>query len=296
MDAQIINGKEIAAQLTAQLTERVVQYRAAGKTVTLAVTIVGDNPASISYIRAKKRACAAVGIETFDTHFDADISQNALLQHIDTLNRDDNVNGILVQLPLPNQIDAETILQAVHPQKDVDGFHPHNMGLLVSGAPCIEPCTPKGIVHLLLNSNTQIAGAHVVVVGRSTIVGKPLALMLLRKEAGGNATVTVCHSASRAIGEITKQADILIVAVGSARCITKDMVKAGAVVIDVGVNRIPDNQHPKGYALCGDVDFDSVAQIAGKISPVPGGVGPLTIAMLLQNTVEVAERQERAAQ
>ena len=290
--AEIIDGKEIAAGVHAAVHAAVLQMKARGAAPTLAVTIVGDDPASHSYIRAKKKACAAVGIDTFDTHFDSAVSDKELLHHIDTLNDDAGVDGILVQLPLPAHIDDERVLRRIAPAKDVDGFHPYNLGLLTLGVPRVEPCTPKGIVHMLCACGVPLTGARVVIVGRSNIVGKPLALMLVRKAQQGNATVTLCHSATKDIAQHTRQADILIAAMGVPHAITADMIKEGATVIDVGVNRVEDARAPKGYRLCGDVDFEAASAVAGKITPVPGGVGPMTIAMLLHNTVEAARGRE----
>ena len=291
MAAEIIDGKRIAAALRDDARMRAQALVRAGVTPSLAVTIVGDNPASHSYIKAKKKACAEAGIQTTDTHFGQTVTQPQLMEHVDRLNGDPNIDGILIQLPLPAHIDEHALLCAVAPHKDVDGFHPHNVGLLTLGTPLFEPCTPKGIVYMLTACGARLSSAEVVIVGRSNIVGKPLALMLMRKADNANATVTVCHSATRDIAAHTRRADVLIAAMGSPRTITADMVKAGAVVIDVGVNRVPDDTTERGYRLCGDVDFDGVSQVAAKITPVPGGVGPMTIAMLLQNTLDAADRR-----
>lgn len=291
MGAEILNGTQMAAALQEDIRTHAGRLAQNGVVPSLAVIIVGDNPASHSYIRAKKRACAATHIATSDAHFADSITERELLDHIDTLNRDASVDGILIQLPLPSHINENAVLCAVDPQKDVDGFHPHNVGLLTLGTPRFEPCTPRGITHMLTECGARVASANVVIVGRSAIVGKPLALMLMRKADNANATVTVCHSATNDMAAHTRRADILIVAVGAPKTITADMVKPGAVVIDVGVNRVTDSTHARGYRLCGDVDFEAVSKVAGKITPVPGGVGPMTIAMLLRNTVDAAQRR-----
>lgn len=291
MVSEVIDGKSISRHVRQEVRVQTEQLMQHGVSPSLAVVIVGDNPASHSYIKAKKNACQEVGITTSDTHFPASSTEHELLAHIETLSRNPEIDGILVQLPLPAHINEHAVLCAINPEKDVDGFHPHNMGLLMLGKPYFEPCTPRGIVYMLNACGVHLPSADVVIVGRSNIVGKPLALMLMRKAKVGNATVTVCHSASREIAAHTRRADILIAAMGSAHAITPDMVKQGAVVIDVGVNRVPDASRKSGYRLCGDVDFDGVRQVASKITPVPGGVGPMTIAMLLHNTVVSAQRR-----
>jgi len=253
----------------------------------LAVILVGTDPASVSYVTAKERALAEVGMTSRDIRLPADTTEEALLEHIRDLNGDPAVHGILVQLPLPSHIDEERILLAIDPAKDVDGFHPLSVGNMVLGRKTFLPCTPHGVLVLLRELGIPTKGAHAVVVGRSNIVGRPLANLLSGRDI--NATVTVCHTGTRDLASFTRQADILIAAVGRPHLITADMVKPGAVVIDVGVNRIEDPQSKKGYRLVGDVEFDAVLQVASYITPVPGGVGPMTIAMLLQNVLEAAE-------
>ena len=242
---------------------------------------MGDDPASEIYVRNKQKACERAGIESQLHRLSTDVTQDELLALVSKLNKDTDVHGILVQLPLPSQIDTRRVLKAVSPNKDVDAFHPENVGLLVQGHPRFLPCTPHGIQQLLVRNGVEIAGSHVVIVGRSDIVGKPLAIMLMQRAKGANATVTVCHSRTKNLPEITRQADILVVAIGRAKFVTADMVKPGAVVVDVGMNRTDEG-------LRGDVDFDAVREVAGRITPVPGGVGPLTIAMLLRNTLVAA--------
>lgn len=279
MPAEIIDGKAIAAQIRAEVAEGVRQLQAEhGIRPGLGVVLVGDNPASRKYVSSKEKACEQVGIFSREANLPSAASQDEVLAHVEEYNRDPAIHGILVQLPLPEQVDGQVVLDRVSPRKDVDGFHPHNLGTLVStnDAPFIA-CTPLGCIELLKRSGVTIKGAHAVVVGRSTIVGKPVALLLLREHA----TVTICHSRTRDLGAVTRQADILVAAVGKARLITGEMVKPGATVIDVGIN-FEDGK------LVGDVDFDSAVEVAGKITPVPGGVGPMTIAMLLSNTLKSA--------
>ena len=279
MSAGLIDGKGLAGRLRAGLAARVVQLKAAGITPGLAVVIVGDDPASKVYVRNKARACEAIGMRSEVHALAADISQANLLSFVRRLDADDGVHGMLVQLPLPKHLDARAVIEAISPQKDVDGFHYHNVGALVVGAPAFYPCTPWGVMKMLEHEGVAVEGSHAVVVGRSTIVGKPMALLLLN----AGATVTICHSKTRDLAAMTRQADILVAAVGRARIIGAGMVKPGAVVIDVGINRMPDGK------LAGDVDFAAVAPVASLITPVPGGVGPMTIAMLLGNTVMAAE-------
>jgi methylenetetrahydrofolate dehydrogenase (NADP+)/methenyltetrahydrofolate cyclohydrolase len=289
--ANIIDGKEISKQMKAELAEEVAQLREEhGKTPGLAVVLVGSDPASSSYVRSKHKACIQLGIEPFDYNFDEQVSQKDLLDLIDKLNKDARVDGILVQLPLPSHIDEDKVLMAIDPNKDVDGFHPVNVGRMMTGMKTFYPCTPYGIIKLLEVSGNSPEGKHVCIVGRSNIVGKPIANMLLAKSSSGNATVTVCHSRTPDIGYHTRQADIIIAAVGKPGMITGDMVKDGAVIIDVGVNRVEDSSRKRGYRLVGDVDFDSVSEKASAITPVPGGVGPMTITMLMYNTLESAKR------
>ncbi|MDQ7041544.1 MAG: bifunctional methylenetetrahydrofolate dehydrogenase/methenyltetrahydrofolate cyclohydrolase FolD [Rhodothermus sp.] len=288
--AQIIDGKAIAAQVRAEVKAEVDAWLQAGhRRPYLAVILVGDDPASASYVRGKTKAAAEVGIASDTLRFDASISEGALLAEIARLNDDDGVDGILVQLPLPAHIDPSRVLNAIRPDKDVDGFHPINAGRLLLGEPGFVPATPAGILELLRRSGIETTGKHAVVVGRSNIVGRPLAALLLHR--GIDATVTVCHSRTRDLTALTRMADILVAAIGRPHYITADMVREGAVVIDVGINRIDDPTHPRGYRLVGDVDFEAVAAKASWITPVPGGVGPMTIALLLRNTLHAAQRR-----
>lgn len=290
MTAQIIDGKQVAADMRAELKEKVAELKAKGVTPGLAVVLVGDDPASKSYVTAKERACEEIGIYSNDNRLAADTSEEDLLTLIDKLNKDSKVNGILVQLPLPKHIDEDKVLLAIDPAKDVDGFHPVNVGKMVVGQDAYLPCTPHGVIQLLLRSNVKLEGAEVVVVGRSNIVGKPVANMLIQKSPTGNATVTVCHTRTKNMAEHVRRADIVIAAAGWPNTVTADMVKDGAVVIDVGVNRVEDATKKRGYRLVGDVDFEGVKEKASLITPVPGGVGPMTITMLLYNTVQSAEK------
>lgn len=287
----IIDGKKIAAEIQLELADRIAALREAGAPPGLAVVLVGENPASVSYVTAKERDCEKVGIVSFDHRLPVETSEEELLALVARLNADPAVNGILVQLPLPDQIDGDRVLQAIRPEKDVDGFHPLSLGKMLVGLPTLLPCTPHGVIQMLLRSGHDPAGTHTVVLGRSNIVGKPLATLLALKQRGGNATVTVCHSRTPDIAAVTRQADILVAAIGSPNFVTADMVKTGAVIIDVGVNRVEDSSKKSGYRLVGDVDFDSVAPLTTAITPVPGGVGPMTRTMLLYNTVLAAERQ-----
>ena len=290
MTAQIIDGKQVAAEMRAELKTRVAQLKTKDIVPGLAVVLVGEDPASKSYVTAKERACAEIGIFSDDNHLPADTTQEDLMALVNKLNKDPKINGILVQLPLPKHLNESEVLLAIDPNKDVDGFHPVNVGKMVVGEEAFWPCTPHGIIQLLLRSNIKIEGAEVVVVGRSNIVGKPIANMLIQKSPTGNATVTVCHTRTKNMAEHVKRADIIIAAAGWPNTITADMVKEGAVVIDVGVNRIEDETKKRGYRLVGDVDFEAIKEKASFITPVPGGVGPMTITMLLYNTVESAEK------
>lgn len=289
MAAKIIDGKAIAEAVRSELKERVAALSAKGITPGLGVILVGDNPASRSYVTAKERACESIGIYSDDNRLPADTSETDLLNKINQMNQDSRIHGILVQLPLPKHIDESTVLLAIDPAKDVDGFHPMNVGKMMIGEETFFPCTPHGVVQMLMRSGIETAGKHVVVVGRSNIVGKPVANMLLQKKEGANATVTLCHTGTTDLGSFSRQADILIAASGWPNTVTTDMVKPGAVVIDVGVNRVEDASKKNGYRLVGDVDFDGVSTVASHITPVPGGVGPMTITMLLYNTVLSAE-------
>src|SRR5918992_5361252 len=290
MTARIIDGKAIAADVRAEVARAARSLTESGTQPGLATVLVGDDPASHVYVRAKRKACAQAGIKAWDHDLPAATSQGQLLELLDSLAADAGVHGILVQLPLPLHIDEQVVLDAVPPAKDADGFHPYNFGRLLAGTPDVAPATPAGIQQLLIRSGVRIEGAHVVVVGRSNIVGKPLAALLMQKAPGADATVTVCHTRTMDLEEHTRRADILVVAAGRPRIVTADMVKPGAVVVDVGVNRVADPNRPSGTRLVGDVDFEPVSRIASFITPVPGGVGPMTIAMLLRNTVRAAAR------
>jgi methylenetetrahydrofolate dehydrogenase (NADP+) / methenyltetrahydrofolate cyclohydrolase len=285
----LIDGVAIAAQIRAELKEQVAQMKATtGVTPGLATVLVGDDPASHAYVRSKRKACAEAGMASIHTELPGTATQAEVLALVDSLAKRADVHGILVQVPLPKQISEDAVTAAIPVEKDVDGFHPANVGLLgVKGKQALfESCTPKGCIELLLRSGVQISGKRAVVLGRSPNVGLPAALMLLARDA----TVTVCHSKTPNLAAVVREADIVIAAIGRARFVTADMVKPGAVVIDVGINRVDDPSAPKGSKLVGDVDFDAVAPIAGMITPVPGGVGPMTIAMLLHNTVMAAKR------
>ncbi|MEN6383933.1 MAG: bifunctional methylenetetrahydrofolate dehydrogenase/methenyltetrahydrofolate cyclohydrolase FolD [Phycisphaerales bacterium] len=290
MSAKIIDGKQIAADIREELKAKVGQLKAKGVTPGLGVILVGLDPASISYVTAKEKACHDIGMFSDDNRLPAETSEKDLLALVAKMNNDPKIHGILVQLPLPKHIDEQKILLAIDPAKDVDGFHPVNVGKMCVGQKAFLPCTPHGVVQLLIRSGVKLDGAEVVIVGRSNIVGKPLANMLIQKSAIGNATVTVCHTRTKNIAAHTRRADIVIAAAGRPNTITADMVKPGAAVIDVGVNRIEDATKKSGFRLVGDVDFEGVSKVASLITPVPGGVGPMTITMLLFNTVESASR------
>ena len=290
MAAKIINGKQVAADMQAELKKEVAKLKKQGIVPGLGVILVGEDPASKSYVTAKERACEELGIYSDDNRLPADTTQQDLIALINRMNTDPKINGILVQLPLPKHLDESEVLLAINPDKDVDGFHPTNIGKMVAGQAAFLPCTPHGVIQLLQRSGVKIEGSHVVIVGRSNIVGKPLANMLIQKNKDGNATVTVCHTRTADLAYHTRQADIIIAAAGRPNTITADMVKDGVVVIDVGVNRIEDKTAKKGYRLVGDVDFEAVKEKASLITPVPGGVGPMTITMLLYNTVESAKK------
>ena len=282
MTAAIIDGKAIAADLRSALAGEVSKFVEATQVQPhLAALLVGEDPASAVYVRNKQKACDKTGIRSTLHRLPAEITEDGLLALIRQLNNDPTVHGILVQLPLPGHIQEQVVLDVVTPLKDVDCFHPENVGLMVQGRPRFLPCTPHGVQQLLLTSGTQVAGAHAVVLGRSEIVGKPMAMMLVQRGEAADATVTVCHSRTKGLAEITRQADIIVAAIGQPRFVTADMVKPGAVVIDVGINRVDEK-------LVGDVDYEAVAEVASAITPVPGGVGPMTIAMLLQNTLAAA--------
>lgn len=277
--AQIIDGKAISAQIKEELKEKVKIMKEVGREITLAVIQVGNDPASGVYVGNKKKACEYIGIRSLAYELEEDTSEEKLLAIIDELNKREDVNGILVQLPLPAHIDEDKVIAAIHPDKDVDGFHPRSVGALCIGQPGFVSCTPAGIIQLLKRSGIELAGKECVIIGRSNIVGKPMALLFLREDA----TVTVTHSKTKDLKAVTKRADILVVAIGKPKMITREYVKEGAAVIDVGIHRDENNK------LCGDVDYEDVAPIVSAITPVPGGVGPMTIAMLMNNCVESAE-------
>lgn len=290
MTARIIDGTALAKGIRAELALDVQRLTALGRRPGLAAVLVGDDPASQSYVRSKGRACEEAGMLSRTVLLPATTPEVELLALIDQLNVDPEIHGILVQLPLPAQIDTERVLLRVSPTKDVDGFHPINVGRLVLGDPkAFRPATPWGIIQMLLREGIETKGARAVVLGRSTIVGRPLANLLMQDAPGGNATVTVCHSRTRDLANVTRSADILVAAIGRPEFVTREMVKPGAVVIDVGINRVDDASKPKGYRLTGDVAFGPVSEVASAITPVPGGVGPMTIAMVLKNTIQAAE-------
>jgi methylenetetrahydrofolate dehydrogenase (NADP+)/methenyltetrahydrofolate cyclohydrolase len=290
MTARIIDGTVLAKGIRAELALDVQRLTALGRRPGLAAVLVGDDPASQSYVRSKGRACEEAGMLSRTVLLPATTPEVELLALIDQLNVDPEIHGILVQLPLPAQIDTERVLLRVSPTKDVDGFHPINVGRLVLGDPkAFRPATPWGIIQMLLREGIETKGARAVVLGRSTIVGRPLANLLMQDAPGGNATVTVCHSRTRDLANVTRSADILVAAIGRPEFVTREMVKPGAVVIDVGINRVDDASKPKGYRLTGDVAFGPVSEVASAITPVPGGVGPMTIAMVLKNTIQAAE-------
>lgn len=281
----IIDGKRISEEIKNELALKVkLKKEILGKVPGLVTILVGENPASLSYVTMKGKACNQIGMYSVLEKYDSNISENELISIIEKYNNDDNIHGILVQLPLPKHINEDRIIETINYKKDVDGFHPINMGNLVIGKDTLYPCTPYGIMELIKRYEIETKGKHCVVVGRSNIVGKPIANMMLQKKEGANCVVTVCHSAAKDLSVYTKQADILIAAIGSPNFINGDMVKNGAVVIDVGINRVEDNNEKKGYRIVGDVDYNSVAEKASYYTPVPGGVGPMTIAMLMKNT------------
>lgn len=289
MSATIIDGKQIAADTRAEVAVKTAELKAKGIVPCLAVILVGENPASVSYVTGKQKALAECGMKDESVHLPESTSEEELLALIHKLNKDDTVHGILVQLPLPKHINEEKVLLAIDPEKDVDGFHPVNVGNMMIGKKAFLPCTPHGIIVLLEKMGIETKGKHAVVIGRSNIVGKPVSILLARRET--NCTVTICHTGTPDIGAFTKQADIIVAASGHPNTVTADMVKDGAVVIDVGVNRIPDSTKKSGFRLVGDVDFEAIKEKASFITPVPGGVGPMTIAMLMANTLESAENR-----
>jgi len=286
---KLIDGKQLAANLRAEIAAGAKALKEAkGVTPGLAVILVGENPASVSYVTAKEKACTEAGMYSREIRLPATIAEQELLDQIAALNADPAIHGILVQLPLPKGFDEKKVIDAIAPEKDVDGFTPINVGKMLIGEQCFLPCTPHGIIKLIEFSGMNLKGKHAVVIGRSNIVGKPVAVLLARKET--NATVTLCHTGTPDVSKFTKEADVVVVAAGRPNTLTGDMLKEGAVVIDVGVNRIPDATKPKGFRLVGDADFESCAKVASAITPVPGGVGPMTITMLLWNTLESAAR------
>jgi methylenetetrahydrofolate dehydrogenase (NADP+)/methenyltetrahydrofolate cyclohydrolase len=295
MPAKIIYGKEISAQIRIELKERVDRLKAIGVTPGLGVILVGEDPASVSYITAKAKGAAEIGMFEETIRLLPTSTEQEVLVAVDRLNRDSTFHGVLVQLPLPKWVNPDKVISFISVEKDVDGFHPVNVGKLLRGEPCAIPCTPYGVVQMLIRSGYSPEGKHVVICGRSNLVGKPLAALLVQKKKGANATVTICHTGTKDLPRFTKQADILVAAMGAPRVVTADMIREGCVVIDVGVNRVPDPASPKGFRLAGDCDFDGMLAKAEAITPVPGGIGPMTVTMLLMNTVEAAERQAGVA-
>ncbi len=293
--AQIIDGKKVAAEIREELKGEIKELADKnGLQPGLAVVLVGNDPASAVYVRMKKKACEELGINSFEYVLPEETTQEELLALVEKLNNDNDVNGLLVQLPLPSQIDENLVINSINPEKDVDGFHPVNVGkMLVGDDDCFYPCTPYGCQELIVRSVDNLKGKHVVIVGRSNIVGKPLSSMMVQKNERANCIVTVCHTAAKDIGYYTKQADILVVAAGRPGTVTADMVKDGVVVIDVGTNRIPNPENPEKTKLIGDVDFEEVSKKASAITPVPGGVGPMTITMLMKNTVRACRLQNK---
>ncbi|MGE4489635.1 MAG: bifunctional methylenetetrahydrofolate dehydrogenase/methenyltetrahydrofolate cyclohydrolase FolD [Kiritimatiellales bacterium] len=294
MAARILDGKAIAQEFRAELKARTAELKEQGIVPGLGVLLVGDDPASRSYVTAKEKACEETGLYSREIKLPATATHQEILDVVKAFNADDQIDGILVQLPLPDSSMEQSVIEAIDPDKDVDGFHPVNVGRMMLGLPAFLPCTPHGVLQILKRSGIPVRGAHVVVIGRSNIVGRPLVNLLSQKRELGDATVTMCHTRTKNMAELTRQADIVIAAVGHPNTVTADMVKDGAVVIDVGVNRIEDASKKKGFRLAGDVDFEAVSQKASAITPVPGGVGPMTITMLLANTVEAAVRRHGA--
>ena len=290
MTARILDGVAMGRAIRQEVAQDVAKLLQVGIKPGLAVVLVGEDPASQVYVRSKGKACDEAGMHSVTIRLPAETSEAELLATIDRLNADPAIHGMLVQLPLPKVMNSDRVLRRIDPRKDVDGFHPENVGKLVTGDPtAFRPATPYGVQQMLIRSGIETRGAHAVIVGRSNIVGKPMANLLIQQGPGGDATVTICHSRTRDLPSITRQADILIAAIGKAEFVTADMVRPGAVVIDVGINRVDDATKEKGYRLCGDVAFGPVAALASAITPVPGGVGPMTIAMLLKNTLQAAE-------
>jgi methylenetetrahydrofolate dehydrogenase (NADP+)/methenyltetrahydrofolate cyclohydrolase len=293
MKARIIDGNAVAAEIKDEVKQQVSLLKKEGVAPCLAAVLVGDNPASKIYVGTKRKACEQVGIKSIMRTPTAEICEDALLALVDELNADAAIHGILMQLPLPRHIDEQQVIQRVNPAKDVDGFHPINVGRLVIGLDALRPCTPAGIPELIVRSGLEIEGKHVAIIGRSNIVGKPLMNILVQKAKNANATVTACHSGTKDLPTVTHQADIVIAAIGRPEFVKPQMIKEGAVVIDVGINRVDDARAPRGYRLVGDVDFEAVREKASAITPVPGGVGPMTVAMLMVNTVKAARAAAR---
>ena len=291
MTAKILDGKAIAQDIRAELKARVTELKKRGIVPGLGVLLVGDDPASRSYVTAKEKACEETGLYSREIKLPATASHKEILDVVNAFNADSQIDGILVQLPLPDSSMEQSVIEAINPEKDVDGFHPVNVGRMMLGLPAFLPCTPHGVLQILKRSGIKTDGVHVVVIGRSNIVGRPLVNLLSQKSELGNATVTMCHTRTKNMAELTRQADIIVAAAGRPNTVTADMIKPGAVVIDVGVNRVTDATAKAGFRLKGDVDFEAVAQKASAITPVPGGVGPMTITMLLANTVESAVRR-----
>lgn len=292
MTAQVIDGKEISQKIRLEIKSDLEELKKKGGNAGLAAILVGDDPASAIYVKYKARGCDEVGFYSEVKKLPRELSESDLLAEIDRLNKRDDISGILVQLPLPPQISEEKVILKIDPQKDVDGFHPFNVGMMLAGKPTFLPCTPYGIQELLTRSGNDPSGRHVVILGRGSLVGKPLSVMLSQKQKGANATVTLCHTGTKDLSRFTREADILVAAMGKPEFVKKDMVKPGVVVIDVGTNRIEDKSAKKGYRIVGDVDFQEVSQVAGAITPVPGGVGPMTVTMLLKNTLKAAKMQK----
>ena len=291
MSARLLDGTALAKTIRAEVAAEVARLAPSGRRPGLAAVLVGEDPASAVYVRSKGKACEEAGMHSVTLRLSAETTEEELLATVDRLNRDPLIHGILVQLPLPKHINSEKVLRRIEPTKDVDGFHPMNVGKLVVGDPtAFKPATPYGVQQMLIRSGIETKGAHAVIVGRSNIVGRPMANLLIQDGPGGNATVTICHSRTRDLPAVTRGADILIAAIGKPEFITADMVRPGATVIDVGINRVDDASQVKGYKLVGDVAYAAVAEVAGAITPVPGGVGPMTIAMLLQNTLQAMKQ------
>lgn len=291
MSARVLDGTAIAQAIRAEVATEVARLASSGKRPGLAAVLVGEDPASAVYVRSKGKACEEAGMHSVSLRLPAAATEAELLETVDRLNADPQIHGILVQLPLPKHINSEKVLRRIDPAKDVDGFHPLNVGKLVVGdKTAFRPATPYGVQQMLIRSGVETKGAHAVIVGRSNIVGRPMANLLIQQGAGGDATVTVCHSRTRDLPSVTRSADILIAAIGKPEFVTADMVRPGVVVVDVGINRVDDASRPKGYRLVGDVAYGPVSEIAAAITPVPGGVGPMTIAMLLQNTLQAMQQ------